>query len=81
MRIFLFFFTQNQTQISSITRRIQKMSIPKLSKEMLKYVSDKQPYSVQSIRYMAVNDVEFCLCCFRACFVEYLWFFLQQSCQ
>ena len=37
------------------------MSIPKLSKEMLKYVSDKQPYSVQSIRYMAVNDVYFCV--------------------
>ena len=30
------------------------IAIPKLSKEMLKYVSDKQPYSVQSIRYMAV---------------------------
>ena len=48
---------------------------------MLKYVSEKQPYSVKSIRYMAVNDVEFCLCCFRASSVEYLWFFLQQSCQ
>ena len=42
MRIFYFFITQNQTQISSKTRRILKMTIPKLSKEMLKYVSDKQ---------------------------------------
>ena len=36
----------------------------------------------QMLKYhMAVNDVEFCLCCFRASSVEYLWFFLQQSCQ
>ena len=80
MRIFFFSVTQNQTQISSKTRRILKIAIPKLSKELLKYVSEKQPYSVQLIRYMAVNDVGFCLCCFRASYVKYLWFFLQQSC-
>ena len=41
-QIFYFSVTQNQTQISSKTRRILKIAIPKLSKEMLKYVSDKQ---------------------------------------
>ena len=46
MRIFYFSVTQNQTQISSETRRILKIAILKLSKEMLKYVSDKQLYSV-----------------------------------
>ena len=46
MQIFYFSVTQNQTQISSKTRRILKMPIPKLSKEMLKYVSDKQSDSV-----------------------------------
>ena len=35
-------YTQNQTQILFPTRRILKMPIPKLSKDMLKYVSDKQ---------------------------------------
>ena len=61
MWIFFFSVTQNQTQISSKTRRILKIAIPKLSKELLKYVSEKQPYSVQLIRYVAVNDVGFCL--------------------
>ena len=36
MWIFYFSVTQNQTQISSKTRRILKIAIPKLSKEMLK---------------------------------------------
>ena len=42
MRIFYFSVTQNQTQILSKTRRILNKAIPKLSKEMLKYVSEKQ---------------------------------------
>ena len=41
MRIFCFSVTPNQTQISSKIRRIQKMPIPKLSKGLLKYVSEK----------------------------------------
>lgn len=59
MRIFCFFVTQNQTQISSKTRRILKMTIPKLSKEILKYVSDKQPYSnhVEIPYGCQINDV------------------------
>lgn len=46
MQIFLFSVTRNQTQILFPTRRILKMAIPKLSKVKLKYVSEKQPYSV-----------------------------------
>ena len=38
---FYFSVTQNQTQISSKTRRILKIAIPKQSKEMLKYVSTR----------------------------------------
>ena len=39
MWIFYFSVTQNQTQISSKTRRILKIAIPKLSKEILKYAN------------------------------------------
>ena len=53
MRIFLFSVTQNQPQISSKTRRILKIAIPKLSKEMLKYISEKQPYLQNQSAFIA----------------------------
>ncbi len=43
---FLFSVTQNQPQISSRAQRILKIAIPKLSKELLKYVSEKQTGSL-----------------------------------
>ena len=60
MRIFYFSVTQNQTQISSKTRRILKIAIPKLSKEMLK--SEKNSHiAFLSKYYMAVGGFCFLL--------------------
>ena len=48
---------------------------------MLKYVSEKKPYSVQQKRYMAIiNDWNLLdLCCYSGNSIEYFWFLLQQS--
>ena len=54
---FYFSVTQNQTQISSKTRRILKIAIPKLSKEMLKYVSVQQRPFLQCTSY-GVRDLQ-----------------------